>query len=259
MDQSKNTENGPRNALITGSSRRIGAAIARHLARQGTNIVIHHHDSAAEAETLCSELVQQDIKAVAIRADISDAKQTLELFAKAVDALGPIDLLVNNASMFERDSLTDIDAALWDAHFAIHLRAPSLLAGEMAKQKALSDGLIVNMIDQRVLKLTPDFYSYTLSKSALWTATRTMAQALAPRLRVNAIGPGPTLPNERQSAADFRQQVDALILQRGPALEEFGQTIAWLWQAKSVTGQMIALDGGQHLAWETPDVSGITE
>ena len=138
--------------------------------------------------------------------------------------------------------------------------APSLLARDMAA--ALPDGregLIVNMIDQRVWALTPRFYSYTLSKSALWTATQTMAQALSPRIRVNAIGPGPTLPNERQNQSDFDRQIDGLLLKRGPALDEFGAAIRFLWEARSVTGQMIALDGGQHLAWQTPDIAGITE
>src|SRR5690606_5770936 len=162
--------------------------------------------------------------------------------------------------IFADDSVTDFDEAVWDAHFAVHLKAPAVIARSFAA--ALPDGregLIVNIVDQRVWNLTPRFFSYTLSKSALWTATRTMAQALAPRIRVNAIAPGPTLANERQDEHDFARQIDALILKRGPELGEFGATIRYLWQARSVTGQMIALDGGQHLAWETPDVAGISE
>ena len=129
----------------------------------------------------------------------------------------------------------------------------------MAAQQALNDGSVVNIIDQRVLRLNPSFYTYTLSKAGLWTATRTMAQSLAPRIRVNAIGPGPTMPNSRQREEDFQRQIDGLLLQRGPKLEEFGETVRYLYRTKSVTGQMIALDGGQHLAWETPDIAGIPE
>jgi len=251
--------NGPENALITGASKRIGAAMARHLAEHGTNVAIHHHDSAEEAEELCSTLQAFGVKALPLKADLARPGETRKLLAEAVAALGPIDLVINNASIFEPDSVEELDEELWETHFAIHVRAPSVLAGEMAKQAVVNEGLVVNMIDQRVWRLTPGFYSYTLSKSALWTATKTMAQALAPRIRVNGIGPGPTLPNERQSETDFQAQVDALLLKRPPALEEFGKTVSWLWQAKSVTGQMIALDGGQHLAWETPDVTGINE
>ncbi len=254
MGQKSQNTDGPKNALITGASRRVGAAMARHLAACGTNIAIHHHNSSDEAEALCADLRQSGVKAVALKADLGGAGETRKLFANAVDALGPVDLLINNASIFEPDSVSDFDDELWQTHFAIHVRTPSVLAGEMAKQPELNEGLIINMIDQRVWNLNPSFYSYTLSKSALWTATRTMAQALAPKIRVNGIGPGPTLPNERQEMADFQKQVDGLILERAPGLEEFGQTISWLWQARSVTGQMIALDGGQHLGWETPDV-----
>ena len=180
--------------------------------------------------------------------------------AKAEAALGPVTLAVNNASVFQDDCVTDFDLDQFERHFAVHLKAPSLIARAMGERLPDGEeGLIVNMIDQRVLSLTPRFYSYTLSKSALWTATRTMAQALAPRIRVNAIGPGPTLPNERQSQADFDRQVDGLILKRGPALEEFGATIRWMWQTPSLTGQIVHLDGGQHLAWETPDVTNAPE
>src|SRR5690606_33495027 len=174
--------------------------------------------------------------------------------------LGPVRLLVNNASAFEPDSPTELDWEKWDRHFALHLRAPVALAGRFATALPGNlDGLVVNVIDQRVWRLNPRFFSYTLSKSALWTATQTMAQAYAPRIRVNAIGPGPTLKNARQENNDFAQQIDALPLRRGPDLAEFGATIRYLWEARSVTGQMIAIDGGQHLAWRTPDVDGVVE
>ena len=145
-------------------------------------------------------------------------------------------------------------------HFDVHVRAPSILVRDFARQlPATKSGLVVNIVDQRVWNPTPRYYSYTLSKAALWMATRTMAQALAPSIRVNAIGPGPSLPNERQDPRDFQQQVEGLILKTGPRLDEFGRTVRYLFESPSITGQMIALDGGQHLAWETPDVAEIVE
>jgi NAD(P)-dependent dehydrogenase (short-subunit alcohol dehydrogenase family) len=195
-----------------------------------------------------------------VRADLSDIRAVEGLLSDAASAVGPIGLLVNNASVFEPDELDDFTWEHWDRHFAVHLKAPVELSRRFAEALPQGEGgLIVNMIDQRVWKLTPRTFSYTLSKSALWTATQTMAQALAPRIRVNAIGPGPTLQGERQSKADFDAQVEAVPLQRGPELSEFGATIRYLWETPSVTGQMIALDGGQHLAWQTPDVTGIRE
>ena len=252
--------NAAKTALVTGGARRIGAAVVSDLAAHGFAVAIHHHDSGSEAETLADQIKAAGGTAVTIDCDLTDRDSTSTMIEEASNAIGPIDLLVNNASVFVDDSVETFDDAVWQAHFDIHLKAPAILARDLAK--ALPDdrqGLIVNVIDQRVWRLTPRFFSYTLSKSALWTATRTMAQALAPRIRVNAIGPGPTLANERQSEEDFERQVRAVPLARKPALDEFGATIRWLWQAQSVTGQMIALDGGQHLAWETPDVTGADE
>jgi NAD(P)-dependent dehydrogenase (short-subunit alcohol dehydrogenase family) len=250
---------GTRTALITGGARRIGAHIAKDLAAQGFGVVIHANSSIAGAEKLAGQIVANGGRAVTIAADLCDAGETRRLFAAAREALGPVDLLVNNASVFERDSAQEPDMALWDRHFAVHLKAPALLGAEMFAQGDIGSGLIVNIIDQRVWKLTPDFFSYTLSKSALWTATRTSAQAFAPKLRVNAIGPGPTMANERQTPADFQMQIDGLPLKRGPEPADFAKTIHYLYEMKSVTGQMLALDGGQHLAWQTPDVTGMAE
>lgn len=246
-------------ALVTGGARRIGAAIATNLAKNGFNVAIQYASSESEAEDLAVHLRENGVDTVAIEGDLLIGDECASIFQQAVESLGPVDLLVNNASIFEADAIDEFDESLFDKHFGIHVKAPSILAAEMAAQKQLNDGLMVNIIDQRVLNLNPNFYSYTLSKSALWTATRTLAQSLAPKIRVNAIGPGPTLQNARQSAEDFEQQVAGLLLQRTPALEEFGETIRYLYKAKSVTGQMIALDGGQHLAWETPDIAGIPE
>lgn len=250
----------PGTALVTGGARRIGRAIVEDLAAHGFAVAIHCAGSVNEATALASSIRERGGRAAVLRADLTDAGQAQALVGQAVEKLGPVDLLVNNASIFETDSLENLDAELWDRHFAIHVRAPVLLASAFAKSLPEGrEGLIVNIIDQRVWRLTPSHFSYTLSKSAEWTATRTMAQALGPRIRVNAIGPGPSLKSERQQPEDFARQVESVPLRRGPGLDEFGTTIRYLWNARSVTGQMIALDGGQHLAWQTPDVTGIVE
>ena len=247
-------------ALVTGAARRIGRAIAQDLARHGFAVAVHFNRSRDEAEALAASIREAGGRAAAVCADLTDMGAVDSLVGKVAAALGPVDLLVNNASLFHADSLSDFDLDGWDRHFAIHVKAPAVLARAFARAlPADREGLMVNMIDQRVWRLTPGYFSYTLSKSALWTATRTMAQALAPRIRVNAIGPGPTLKGERQQDRDFQAQLDGVLLKRGPELAEFGATVRYLWAARSVTGQMIALDGGQHLAWETPDVTGIAE
>ncbi|WP_163271491.1 SDR family oxidoreductase [Chelativorans alearense] len=247
-------------ALVTGGAKRIGRAIALDLAAHGFRVAIHCAMSREEADQLAAAIIAEGGQACVLQADLADTKQAEMLVDEATVALGSVGLVVNNASVFEEDSVTDFTEEVWDRHFAIHVKAPAVIAKSFAQALPQGEeGLIVNMIDQRVWKPTPRFFSYTLSKSALWTATRTMAQALAPRIRVNAIGPGPALPNERQDEEDFRRQTKALILERGPELPEFGATIRYLWETPSVTGQMIALDGGQHLAWQTPDVAGVTE
>ncbi|MQW01253.1 SDR family oxidoreductase [Sinorhizobium medicae] len=247
-------------ALVTGGARRIGRAIVEDLATHGFAVAIHANGSFAEAEALAASLRGSGAKAIALRADLTEIGAVSRLVAEATGSLGPLDLLVNNASVFNKDSIAEFDEAVWERHFALHVKAPSLLARDFAQQRQADvSGLIVNVIDQRVWSPNPRFYSYMLSKSALWTATQTMAQALAPEIRVNGIGPGPTLPNDRQDPRDFQAQVEALILRRGPALDEFGRAIRFLFDTPSITGQMIALDGGQHLAWETPDVREIVE
>ncbi|QPC93876.1 SDR family oxidoreductase [Mesorhizobium sp. INR15] len=246
--------------LVTGGAKRIGKAIVEDLAAHGFAVAIHCNRSRAEADALAATISSGGGSAAVVVADLTDMAMVGGLVAQAEAALGPVSLLVNNASLFEDDSILDFDWQAWDRHFAVHVKAPAFLAQKFAQAlPAGQEGLIVNMIDQRVWRPTPRYFSYALSKSTLWTATQMMAQALGPRIRVNGIGPGPTLKNSRQDDSDFAAQVDGLILKRGPELPEFGATIRYLWEARSVTGQMIALDGGQHLAWQTPDVTGMAE
>lgn len=247
-------------ALVTGGAKRIGKAIVEGLVERGWAVAIHANRSIDDANGYSSVLNREGYRTAAFGADLTDAAGSVRLIKQAEQALGPVRLLVNNASIFQPDDLTGLDQERLRAHFAIHVEAPSFLAGEMAARLPDKlDGLVINIADQRVHALTPHFYSYTLSKSAMWTATRTMALALAPQIRVNAIGPGPTISNPRQAPGDFEGQIGGTILKRGPELEEFANTIQYLWENRSITGQMIALDGGQHLAWETPDVVGISE
>lgn len=247
-------------ALITGGAKRIGRSIVGGLANAGFDVAIHANSSMNEAEKLAFELSKTGIKAVAVAADLNQPEEASALVGKAQEALGGLGLIVNNASIFLNDRLRNFTDESWDAHFDLHVRAPSLIVREFSRLLPKDEkGLVVNMIDQRVWAPTPGFYSYTLSKAALWTATQTMAMSLAPAIRVNAIGPGPSMPNDRQSLDDFKAQVEAVLLKRGPTLPEFVSTILYLFNTPSVTGQMIALDGGQHLAWETPDVSGMAE
>lgn len=249
-----------KSALVTGGAKRIGRAICGGLANLGFSVAVHANSSVEEAEEFARSLRDSGVEAVALKADLRNEEETLDLVRQAHKALGGLGVLVNNASVFQPDWVTDFDRETWDGHFDVHVRAPSILAGEYARLLDQDEkGLIVNIIDQRVWAPTPNYYSYMLSKAAMLMATKTMAMSLAPRIRVNAIGPGPTLPNVRQTREDFQKQTSALLLGKGPDLDEFARTIAYFHSATSVTGQMIALDGGQHLAWETPDVAGLAE
>jgi NAD(P)-dependent dehydrogenase (short-subunit alcohol dehydrogenase family) len=249
-----------KNALVTGAGKRIGAAIASDLAAHNFAVAIHANRSMGEAEALAAAIRARGGKAVVINGDLTDADSTARIIGQANVALGPLSLLVNNASIFQDDSAGDFDVAVFERHFAIHVRAPSILTRDFAAQLPEGEpGLVVNMVDQRVWAPNPRFYSYTLSKAALWMATQTLAQAYAPTLRVNAIGPGPTVKGARQTDDDFAAQVKGLILKAGPRLEDFGRCIRFLFDTPSITGQMIALDGGQHLAWQTPDIAEISE
>jgi NAD(P)-dependent dehydrogenase (short-subunit alcohol dehydrogenase family) len=246
----------PKVALVTGSAKRLGRAIAEDLADHGFAVALHANGSLEAAEAVAAELRARGKQAVALKADLGNISESASLIPRARAAFGPVGLLVNNASVFEDDSAVDFDPETFDRHFNVHVRAPAILSGALFK--ALPEersGLIVNIIDQRVLALKPTFFSYTLSKATLWTATQTLAQAFSPRVRVNAIGPGPTLISERQRPEDFQAQIDSLPLKRGPSLDEFGRTIRFLFDTPSITGQMIALDGGQHLIWHGTEIN----
>ena len=249
-----------RTVLITGAARRIGRALALDFAAQGWNVGVHYASSKEDAVKLADEIIRSGGRAAALQADLNNLTAAQNLIPACEAELGTLSCLINNASRFERDSVLGMSEDGWNAHQHVNLRAPVFLAKAFAD--ALPEGHcgnVINIIDQRVWRLTPEFFSYTLSKSALWTATQTMAQALAPRIRVNAIGPGPTLPSKRQNAASFSRQQKSVLLQRGPELDEICAAARFIVQTPSMTGQMIALDGGQHLAWQTPDVTDIGE
>jgi len=244
-----------RTALVTGGGVRIGRAIVRDLAAHGWALAIHANASAAKAEAEAARINGDGGRAAVIQADLAALDAVRTVLRQANDKLGPVTLLVNNAAVFLKDAIDDLDAATWETQFAVNLRAPLFLAQAFAAQLPDGeDGNIVNMIDHRVWKLRPDMASYTLAKSALWTATRTLAQALAPRIRVNAIGPGPVMPNPHEGEAGLAGEVEGTLLKRAVDIADFGRAIRFLVETRSMTGQMLALDSGQHLAWRTPDI-----
>jgi NAD(P)-dependent dehydrogenase (short-subunit alcohol dehydrogenase family) len=241
----------PRAALITGAGRRIGRAIALGLAASGFDIAVHCHTSTAAAETTCAEIRRLGRRAVLLRADLADEAQTTSLVPQASAALGAIGVLVNNASPFERDEWHNATRASWDAHIQPGLRAPFVLMQHFARAlPADAEGAVINMLDQRVWSITPHFVSYTVAKAGLWALTQSMALALAPRIRVNGIGPGPALPNTRQTQEQFARQSAAMPLGRGTSPEEVARAVLAILALPAMTGQMLALDGGQHLQWQ---------
>ena len=244
-------------ALVTGGARRIGRAISLALHRAGYAVAIQTNRSMAEAEALRDEIAHAGGRAAVVRADLADHASVIRLVGAAADGIGRLSLLVNNAAMFEPDAIGALDVGRFDRQFAVNLRAPIFLSEAFAAQaQNLPQELgasIVNILDQRVFKLTPQFISYTLAKSALHAATRMLAQALAPKVRVNAVAPGPTMPSARQDADDFARQVAAVPLGHGPTAEEIAEAVVYLASARSVTGTTLIVDGGQHLAWQTPD------
>ena len=240
----------PSVALVTGASDRIGAAIALALADAGSAVVIHYRANAEGARATRDSIRRKGGRADMLKADLARRAQRATLVERAAARFGPLTVLVNNASTFEPDSARDLDEALWDQHFAIHAEAPLFLSRDFAAQLPQgAAGNIVNIIDERVLHPTPAYFSYSLSKSVLWTATRTLAQSLAPAIRVNAIGPGPVLPHSRQSQAEFEHSVAALPLQRHAGPDAIASGVIMLLNTPSMTGQMLALDGGEHLEY----------
>jgi NAD(P)-dependent dehydrogenase (short-subunit alcohol dehydrogenase family) len=255
-------------ALVTGAGRRLGRAMALHLAARGHDVAVHYNASAHEAEAVAGEIRAMGRTAVAIGADLLDEAAMAALLPRAAEALGgPVTVLVNNASIFEYDNLETATPESWNRHIGSNLRAPFVLTQGFARQcpEPLADengepqaqGLVVNMIDMRINKLTPEFMTYTIAKMGLWAFTRTAAQALGPKARVNAIGPGPTMQGARQSAEHFRRQREATILRRGADPEGIVRALDYFLDARAVTGQILCVDGGQHLVWQTPDVLGV--
>jgi NAD(P)-dependent dehydrogenase (short-subunit alcohol dehydrogenase family) len=237
-------------ALVTGAADRIGAAIAVRLAADGWKVIVHYRSSTEAAKATVSGIVGAGGEAALAKADLANRKQRGALIAAAAKPFGPLTLLVNNASIFERDAAVDLDEMLWDAHFAIHAEAPAFLARDFAAQLPANEkGNIVNIVDERVLDLSPAFFSYTLSKSVLWTMTRTLAQSLAPRIRVNAIGPGPTVPPPHVSQAAHARRAKELPLGYAATPEDIADGVMHILAMRSMTGQMLALDGGEHLEW----------
>lgn len=240
----------PRAALVTGGARRIGRAIALALAQSGFAVAVHYQTSEADAADTVAEIRALGVAAVALQADLANEAEVRRLVPEATRALGPLGVLVNNASTFERDEALDATRASWDSHIEPNLRAPFALIQDFARAlPETAEGVVINMLDERVWSLTPHFVTYTLSKAGLWTLTQTMALALAPRIRVAGIGPGPTVPSPRQTAAQFAAQCAAVPLKRGSSPEEIGRAAIAILALPSLTGQMLALDGGQHLQW----------
>jgi NAD(P)-dependent dehydrogenase (short-subunit alcohol dehydrogenase family) len=241
--------------LITGGARRIGAGIARRLALRGHRVAIHHHDSAGDAEALCRAIADAGGHAVALQGELEGAATAPALIKAAREALsGPVEGLVNNASQFAYDALPLADFALLDQHMRINLGAPIALASALASQDDLDEGAVVNLLDQKIANLNPDFLTYTLSKSALAAATELMARGLAPRVRVNAVSPGLTLPSLDQSAEQFSEHARQNLLQRPVALDDIAATVEHLLTCRSLTGQNVFVDCGQRFVQRDGDV-----
>lgn len=251
-----------RNALVTGAGARLGRAMARSLAKDGFNVAVHHFHTPTDQ--VVSEILDLGRRAVSLRADLLDESATQALLPSAADALGgPITVLINNASIFEYDNIVTATRQSWDRHVESNLRAPFVLIQALAAQappptrdergELRAEALAINMIDQRVRRLTPEFMTYTIAKAGLWTLTQTAAQALGPRVRVNAIGPGPTLRGHRQSIDHFSRQRSSTVLGRGANSTDIIEALRYFLHAPAVTGQLLCVDGGQHIGWATPD------
>jgi NAD(P)-dependent dehydrogenase (short-subunit alcohol dehydrogenase family) len=250
----------PMAALVTGGAQRIGRALALALAKDGFAVAIHYHRSQHAAERLVARIRGDGGKAIAIDADLVHENAAAALLPRAERELGPIGCLVNNAAVFANDTVATATRESWDLHLAVNLRAPFVLIQNFAARlPAQVGGVVINVLDQRVWSLTPYFVSYTLAKAGLWTLTQTMALALAPRIRVNGIGPGPTLPSPRQTPEQFARQYELMPLRRGTSPQEIAAAMRFILSAPAMTGQMIALDGGQHLGWAQSQRTPLTE
>jgi NAD(P)-dependent dehydrogenase (short-subunit alcohol dehydrogenase family) len=234
--------------LVTGAGRRLGRAIALDLAQSGWRVGVHYSTSAAEASRLVGEIEAMGGQAAMLQADLARLEDLVPLIGSCTESLGPPTCLINNAACFEWDSVESLDAATWAMHLDVNLRAPVFLTQAFARAlPAHVSGNVINVIDQKVWRLDPDYFSYTIAKSALWTATQTLAQALAPRTRVNAIAPGPVLPARDQTEAEFAEECRSTLLKRAVSTDDVTRAVRFLLETPSITGQMIALDGGQHL------------
>ncbi|MGH7048138.1 MAG: SDR family oxidoreductase [Stellaceae bacterium] len=250
----------PRTALVTGGGVRIGRALALALAEDGFAVAVHYHRSGAAAQAVVEAIRGRGGRALALAADLADETAVRRLLPRAEHAFGPVGVLVNNAGVFDNDTVETATRDSWDLHLAVNLRTPFVLIQDLAARlPAAMGGVVVNLLDQRVWSLTPYFVSYTLSKAGLWTLTQTLALALAPRIRVNGIGPGPALPSLRQSADEFARQCATMPLGRGTSPPEIAAAMRYILSAPAMTGQMIALDGGQHLGWAQPQRAPVSE
>lgn len=248
----------PQSVLVTGGAQRIGHAIALTLAAAGWRVAVHYNASAEAASETLAAIRSAGGSAVAVQADLAHDADAAVLVDRAVEAIGPLTALVNNASVFEHDQWDTVTRESWSRNMDVNLWAPFRLSQAFARQVPAGErGAIVNLIDQRVWRLNPDFTSYTVSKTGLWTLTQTLAQALAPRIRVNGVGPGPVLQSIHQTSAHFEHEAARVPLERAVKPEEVAEAVLFLLRSQAVTGQMIAVDCGQHLAWATPDLSGV--
>ena len=240
--------------IITGSATRMGAAIAKKLSGPGKEIVIHYNSSKANAEKLKKELNRNNTKVYLIKGNLSEENDLRKIIKFAKSKLKYFDCLINNASLFENDNLKNFTSKSWDKHISTNLKAPAFLSKEFSKNVRGKDNNIINIIDQRIFKLTPYFFSYTLSKTGLYTLTKTSAMSLSPNIRVNGIAPGPTIKNKRQSEKHFKNQYSATPLKKQVEVKEICNAVDFFIKNSSITGQVLAIDSGQSLNWQTPDI-----
>jgi len=245
--------------IITGSATRIGAAIAKSLAGHDTQLTLHYNKSSKEVKKLKIELENLGSKIFLVKADLTKIAQTKKIIPQSYKMMQGIDCLINNASIFENDDLSNFNEKSFNKHVLVNLYAPAILTQDLKRYLKSQKGNIINIIDQRIFKLTPFFFSYTLSKTGLQTLTKTSAMKLAPNIRVNGVAPGPTIKNKRQSDKHFRKQWKSLILKKKVNPKNICKTVKYLIDNDNITGQIISVDSGQSLAWETPDIINTKE